>query len=154
MLKLYLDNCCYNRPFDDLSQEKNKIEAQAIETIIKMYSNGNIIIYKSRALEFEINKITNINKRKQVEELIRLLKLESIPYSYELDNRVEELEKSNIHFMDAYHLAYAESAFVNYFITVDKQLINVSKRSNIKLKVMNPIEFLMEVVKWKLQQKN
>ena len=22
MLKIYLDNCCYNRPFDDLSQEK------------------------------------------------------------------------------------------------------------------------------------
>ncbi len=22
MLKLYLDNCCYNRPFDDLTQEK------------------------------------------------------------------------------------------------------------------------------------
>ena len=64
MIKLYLDNCCYNRPFDDLSQEKNKIEAQAIETIIKMYADGNIIIYKSRALEFEINKITNINKRK------------------------------------------------------------------------------------------
>ena len=22
MLKLYLDNCCYSRPFDDLTQEK------------------------------------------------------------------------------------------------------------------------------------
>ena len=39
-------------------------------------------------------------------------------------------------------------------LSVDKQLINASKKSNIKLKVMNPIEFLMEVVKWKLQQKN
>ncbi len=27
MLRLYLDNCCYNRPFDDLRQEKINIEA-------------------------------------------------------------------------------------------------------------------------------
>ena len=30
MIKIYLDNCCYNRPFDDLSQEKNYMEASAI----------------------------------------------------------------------------------------------------------------------------
>jgi hypothetical protein len=29
MLKIYLDNCCYNRPFDDLSQEKVKDESTA-----------------------------------------------------------------------------------------------------------------------------
>lgn len=34
MLKLYLDNCCYSRPFDDLRQEKNNLEAQAIKIII------------------------------------------------------------------------------------------------------------------------
>ena len=26
MLKIYLDNCCYGRPFDDLSQEKNNFD--------------------------------------------------------------------------------------------------------------------------------
>ena len=31
MLKLYLDNCCYSRPFDDLTQEKNNLESQAIK---------------------------------------------------------------------------------------------------------------------------
>ena len=29
MLKLYLDNCCYNRPFDDLRQEKINLEARS-----------------------------------------------------------------------------------------------------------------------------
>ncbi len=29
MLKLYLDNCCYNRPFDDLKQEKINLEARS-----------------------------------------------------------------------------------------------------------------------------
>jgi hypothetical protein len=37
-LKVYLDNCCYNRPFDDLSQEKVVKEASAkvyIQLLIK-----------------------------------------------------------------------------------------------------------------------
>ena len=36
MLKLYLDNCCYNRPFDDLKQEKICLEATAVEDILKL----------------------------------------------------------------------------------------------------------------------
>ena len=41
MLKLYIDNCCYNRPFDDLRQEKNNLEAQAIKLIVDKYLYNN-----------------------------------------------------------------------------------------------------------------
>lgn len=29
MINIYLNNCCYNRPFDDLRQEKIKLEINA-----------------------------------------------------------------------------------------------------------------------------
>ena len=109
MIKLYLDTCCYNRPFDDLKQEKIRMEAQAIINIIKLHNNGKIEVYKSRAIEFEINKILNSNKRRQVDDLYNAVKAKNITYSYELDKRVLELEEFNIHFMDAYHISYAES---------------------------------------------
>ena len=48
--------------------------------------------------------------------------------------------------MDAYHIAYAESKEIDYFITVDKQLINASKRARLELKVVNPMEFILEVM--------
>ena len=48
--------------------------------------------------------------------------------------------------MDAYHIAYAESKKIDYFITVDKQLINASKKADLELKVVNPMEFIMEVI--------
>ena len=48
--------------------------------------------------------------------------------------------------MDAYHIAYAEINKLDYFITVDKQLLNASNRANLNLKVINPIEFIMEVI--------
>ncbi len=111
-----------------------------------MYVNNKITIYKSRSIDYEISRISDGDKRRQVEDLYDGLELENIPYTYELDKRVEELEKYNIHYMDAYHIAYAESKEVDYFITVDKQLINASKKVNLKIKVINPIEFIMEVM--------
>ena len=36
--------------------------------------------------------------------------------------------------------------YIDYFITADKLLINASKRAELKMKVMNPIEFVMEVI--------
>ncbi len=29
MINVYLDNCCYNRPFDDLRQERIKLETRS-----------------------------------------------------------------------------------------------------------------------------
>lgn len=48
--------------------------------------------------------------------------------------------------MDAYHIAYAESSNIDYFITTDKLLINASSRANLNVKVINPISFIMEVI--------
>lgn len=69
MLKLYLDNCCYNRPFDNLEQEKISLEANAIENIFRKHINKEVEIYKSMAIDFEISKIKSDNKRRQVEDL-------------------------------------------------------------------------------------
>jgi len=30
-LKIYLDNCCYNRPFDEQSQDLIRLETEAIQ---------------------------------------------------------------------------------------------------------------------------
>ena len=54
-LKIYLDNCCYNSPFDDLSQAKVKNEANAkmfIQSLIKY--NSISLCYSFMSL-FEIN---------------------------------------------------------------------------------------------------
>ena len=60
--------------------------------------------------------------------------------------RAYEIRKYNIKDMDSLHIAYAESFNIDYFITTDKLLINASKRAGLKMKVINPIEFVMEVI--------
>ena len=146
MLKLYLDNCCYNRPFDDLTQEKVNLEASAIETIFRKHINKEIEIYKSMAIDFEISKINYENKRRQVEDLYDAIESIEIAYSQEIKQRAIELREYNIKDMDSLHLAFAESEDVDYFITTDRLLINASKRADLKIKVINPIEFIMEVI--------
>lgn len=146
MLKLYLDNCCYNRPFDDLEQEKINIEANAIENIFRKHINKEVEIYKSMAIDFEISKIKSDNKRRQVEDLYDAMELIEIDYSEEIKQIAIELRQYNIKDMDSLHLAFAESNDIDYFITTDRLLINASKRANLKIKVINPIKFIMEVI--------
>ena len=74
------------------------------------------------------------------------MELSQINYSQELKQRAIELKQFNIKDMDALHLAFAESSDIDYFITTDRLLINASKRANLKIKVINPIEFIMEVI--------
>ena len=146
MLKLYLDNCCYSRPFDDLRQEKNNLEAQAIKVIIAKYCKDEFEIYTSDALVLEMNNIKDQIKRAKVLEVYNKLNLTNIKFSEKIKQRAIELRQYNIKDMDSLHIAYAESLNLDYFITTDRLLINASNRANLKIAVINPINFIMEVI--------
>ena len=146
MLKIYLDNCCYNRPFDDLKQEKINLESEAVKSIINEYCNNKIKIYTSDVLLLEINNIKDVLKRQKILEVYKKLNLENISFSSEIIKRAYEIREYNIKNMNSLHIAIAESSNIDYFITTDKLLINSSKRGNLKVKVINPIEFVMGVI--------
>jgi hypothetical protein len=40
LLKIYLDNCCFNRPFDDQNQVKIRLESTAKLYIQKLVRDG------------------------------------------------------------------------------------------------------------------
>lgn len=72
--------------------------------------------------------------------------LQEITFSKDIEERAKELKKYNIKDMDALHIAFAENANIDYFITTDRLLINALKRADLKLKVVNPVEFVMGVM--------
>ena len=39
-MRIYLDSCCYNRPFDDQTQERIHLESEAILTILNRGRTG------------------------------------------------------------------------------------------------------------------
>ena len=51
MLTIYLDNCCYNRSFDDRSNIKNYLKREDMLIIIQMADEGSIEIVGSEVLK-------------------------------------------------------------------------------------------------------
>ncbi|EHL04249.1 hypothetical protein HMPREF0322_05169 [Desulfitobacterium hafniense DP7] len=51
-MKIYLDNCCLNRPFDDLSNDMVRMEAEAVNFLRQFDSgSGNYTEERTKLLE-------------------------------------------------------------------------------------------------------
>ena len=56
-MRIYLDNCTFNRPFDDQNQLRIKLETEAKLYIQQGILNGLFELVWSYILEYENNKI-------------------------------------------------------------------------------------------------
>lgn len=55
-MKIYLDNCCFNRPFDDQSQLRIKLESEAKLKIQEDIRSGLYKLIWSYILDYENSK--------------------------------------------------------------------------------------------------
>ena len=147
-MRLYFDCCCYNRPFDDQSQDRIHDESEAILSIMKRCcTNKENIVLGSTVLNMEFNKISNKEKRANVLHLAKIIR-ETIIYSPEIRQRAMELEHSDtIRKMDSLHIASAEIGHADIFLSTDDKLLKACKRMQdiLKVKVKNPLLYLAEV---------
>ena len=136
-MRIYLDNCCYNRLFDDKTQERVQIESDALKAIL---INKKDIIVGSHFLKFEISKINDIGKRLNVMALYTQAIDETVSIDSKIIDMAKEIvDKSSIHELDALHLASAIIAGVEVFLTVDDKLIKACDKLKLDIKVINPV---------------
>ena len=114
-LKLYLDMCVYNRPFDDQSQPRIMIETQIFIILLEMIFQGHFKLINSFALEYENIKNPDIENMLKISDLLSYSR-EYVPYDESITVKAMEFEKFGILGMDAIHMACAERAKANYFI--------------------------------------
>lgn len=69
-MKVYLDSCCFGRPYDDQNQERISKEATAKLTIQKKISNNEIVMISSEFLLSENMKRREIIIRDNIQEFI------------------------------------------------------------------------------------
>ncbi|MEH1875356.1 type II toxin-antitoxin system VapC family toxin [Nostoc sp.] len=141
---IYLDVCCLNRPFDDWSHDRNRLEGEAVIKILKQVKAGKYKLVSSEAIEAELIKMTNLDKFKQIRELLNLVNYQII-LNKEIDKRSQELEKLGFSLYDSFHVACAESAKIDVLLTTDDRLLKKAiKYSNIlQVKLENPVIWLM-----------
>lgn len=82
---IYLDNCCYNRPFDDQTQERIHLESEVVLTVLKMGQMKQVVITGSDILELEMNRMKDENKKRKVLDLYRVAGMH-IPYTERIKN--------------------------------------------------------------------
>ena len=136
--KIYLDNCCFNRPFDDQMQLIIRLETEAILFIQEEIRNGNIEFVWSYILEQE-NEDNPFERRR---ESIRLWKPRAkmdIGESEEVIQLAESYCQYPMKPKDALHVACAVVAGADYFITTDHRIL---KKTIKQIQIVNPVQFI------------
>ena len=144
-MTIYLDVCCLNRPFDDQSQNRVRLEAEAVLSILEMAGAGKLELAGSDIIDGELSQMPDDERREKVELLLGA-STKHISLTTTIERRSTELQKWNISPLDALHLASAEAARVDYFLTTDDYLLRRARRhaDELKVKVENPVKWLIQ----------
>ena len=121
-MKIYLDNCCFNRPYDDQNYREIAADTDAKLAIQTGIKTGKIMLVWSSILDFE----NSANSEKQIQREIftwRSLASEIIIINEPIIARGKEFETLGFSKKDALHISCAIAAECDYFVTVDKGII-------------------------------
>ena len=139
-LKIYLDNCSYNRPFDNQSQMKIRLETEAKLYIQSGIRKKRYLLIWSYMLDYE----NNINPYEEKRNAIAPWKTIANYYCASSDDILSigrGILEYGIRTKDALHIACAIKSGCEYFITTDEKLTN---KTLTDIKIINPIDFVRE----------
>jgi len=145
MTKIYLDVCCWNRPFDDQTQPRVHLEAEAVLAVVSEIERGDLQLLHSEVVDLEIANTPALELRQRLQALIphqhRYVRCEQ-----KASARALELEQRGFAGIDALHLACAESAGANVFLTTDDRLLRLAVRHTdfLRVRVANPLAWMQD----------
>lgn len=140
-MRIYLDNCCYNRPYDDQTQIRISLEAQAKIFIQNAIKSGKIELATSFVLRHENDKNPFDDKRKTIGDFIENHTSAFVDADKKSEVKIiaEEIMRTGIKSTDSAHIACAILTDCDYFLTTDDRIL---KYRSDKIKILNPMKFL------------
>lgn len=146
-MRIYIDNCCLNRLFDDLAQARIRLESEAVKVILALCENSDndYVLLVSPVSLVEIDKTPSPQRRMKLRLLVQWA-TNTGPLSEESKVRAREFEQRGLKPFDALHLAIAEEA-AHLFMTVDDRLLKKAVGfEDLRIDVINPLRWLEEVL--------
>ena len=142
-MRIYLDMCCYNRPYDDQSQLRVAMEAQSKLYIQNLIKDKQIELVSSYMLRYECNNNPFEMRRNTILNFIDqyAASFVDVDRRAEIEAKANEIMKTGVKFKDACHVASAIYAKCEYFISTDIRLL---KFDTDEIKMVTPIEFVTE----------
>ena len=137
-MRVYLDNCCLNRPFDDQSSLVIYLETEAKLYVQELIRQCKLMLLWSFVLDYE----NSANPFEEVRN--RIAEWKNFAYadcdlSNEIADKASELMKHGLRQMDASHVACAIYLGADCFLTTDKRILN---KQIMEIEIMNPIDFI------------
>jgi predicted nucleic acid-binding protein len=138
--RTYLDLCALNRPLDDQSQIRMRLEADAVSLILSHVRARTICLAVSPVHFAEAAANPNPTKRAHIQLL-----LDEVGEVVQVDRmqarqRAGELHQLGIGPADAAHAAYAELAGCD-FVTVDDRLLRQLRRGKLRVWSGTPMAY-------------
>ncbi|MCL2005422.1 MAG: PIN domain-containing protein [Planctomycetaceae bacterium] len=143
MVRIYLDNCCYNRPFDEQKHDLIRLETEAKLIIQKNLTQDLYSLVWSFMLDSENDENPSEDKREAIRPW-RLIATEYCTASDEILSTAKTFMAQGLRHKDAIHLACAIKHQCDYLLTTDKKFLNKDSRID-GIKIVNPITFILEM---------
>lgn len=138
--RVYLDNCCFNRPFDDPLTPLIRLESDAKLHIQKQVLDKKIDLVWSYILEYENAANPYEDQKRSIAQWKRLAVFD-VDESKEVIEKASAITKFGVRNMDALHIACALKAKCRYFLTTDKKLL---KKRIEGITLLNPVNYVQE----------
>lgn len=119
---VYLDVCALNRPLDDQSQMRIRLEADAVLLILSHVRARALRMVVSPVHFIEASANPDLAKREHVQALLKDMGTEVAIDVIQARGRAEQLLQLGLGAADAAHVAFAELAGCD-FVTVDDRLL-------------------------------
>lgn len=143
-MKIYLDNCCFNRPFDDQAQIRIRIETEAKLKIQEEIRAGKIQLIWSYMLDYENSRNPYIERKVRINGWKKYA-VQDIEENSEVLTTAKLLNQVGIQKIDSLHVACAIFSKCDYFLTTDDTILQRGAQIGY-IKINDPIGFIKEVL--------
>ena len=142
-MRVYLDNCCFNRQFDDQSQARVRLEAEAKLEIQQRIKDKEIELAWSYVLDYE-SQANPFEERRDVVARWKTVAVVDVEETAAVLQQAREIANCGLRAKDALHVACAMAAGCDFFLTTDDLAVK-RMRGYAGITVMDPTQFIVEV---------
>ncbi|HBI44937.1 MAG TPA: nucleic acid-binding protein [Planctomycetales bacterium] len=142
---VYLDLCSIQRPLDDQTQLRIRVETAAVLGILALSRSGQVQLLSSDALLYET--VQNPYPDRQAQALGVLgSAVRTVRLSPAVELTAHALAAGGLKPLDALHLAFAVEAGADYFCTCDDRLLRRARAVHSgPPKLVDPLELIAEI---------